>query len=271
MIPRPYRLIASYRDKIWGVTNLAPWFGAAQSKVGEVWFVPPGEKPHPILVKFIFTSERLSVQVHPDDAYAQVHDGIPGKTEMWHILRAEPGAQLALGLRESLSRERLRQAALSGEIETLLLWLPVSAGQTFFIPPGPVHTLGPGIALCEIQQNSDNTYRLYDYGRPRPLHLDKSLDVATLAPHPGPSEPGGSVLAACPYFTVECLNLTSPAALEPTPCEFQLLVALEGGGRIGGDRFTAGEVWLVPREAGSIHLVPDGGARLLRAWPAGRG
>ena len=114
-------------------------------------------------MKLLFTSERLSVQVHPDDG----EDGPRGKTEMWHILEAEPGAAIALGFREPITRERLREATRTGEIERLLNWMPVKAGETYFTPAHTVHAIGAGIVLCEIQQNSDVTYRLWDYGRPR--------------------------------------------------------------------------------------------------------
>lgn len=266
MSPRPFRLAPSFREKIWGVTNLEPWFRPTSEKIGEVWFLLPGPDPLPIMVKFIFTSELLSVQVHPYDAYAWANDGIPGKTEMWHVLRAEPGARLALGFREPVTRERLRHAALTGEIEELLQWFPVSAGQTYFIPPGTVHALGPAITLCEIQQNSDITYRLYDYGRPRQLHLEKALDVSNLGPHPGPSIPQGNVLASCDYFVTRQIELGSAASYQPEPEECQLLVVTRGTGRIGDERFAPGEVWMVPPGAAPPALTSEGEARLLRAY-----
>ncbi len=152
-----------------------PWYlNSAQKKIGEVWF----EADLPLLVKFVFTSERLSVQVHPNDEFAAAHENSRGKTEMWYVLRADPGARLAIGFREAISRERLRESALSGEIEQLLNWIEVQAGDAFFVPAGTVHAIGGGLALCEIQQHSDITYRLYDYGRPRELHLDKAMQVA---------------------------------------------------------------------------------------------
>ncbi len=155
---------------MWGATDLVPWYPASDKKIGEVWF----EADLPLLVKFVFTSERLSVQVHPNDDFAAAHENSRGKTEMWYVMRADPGARIAIGFRESISRERLREAAVSGEIEQLLNWLEVQAGDAFFIPAGTVHAIGGGLALCEIQQHSDVTYRLYDYGRPRELHLDKA-------------------------------------------------------------------------------------------------
>ncbi len=261
----PFPLVPSFREKVWGVHDLRPWFPPGPDKIGEVWFLAPGSDPLPILVKFIFTSERLSVQVHPDDAYALAHDGTPGKTEMWYILRAEPGAKLALGFREPITRERARQAALSGEIEGLLEWFDVRPGQVYFIPPGTVHALGEGIVLCEIQENTDITYRLYDYGRPRELHLDKALDVAFLGPDPGPATPQGNLLASCDYFVTEKLDLGAPAVYEPEPDRFHLLVVLEGQGRLADREFGLGQVWMIPAGAAPF-LIHTEEARLLKTY-----
>src|SRR5581483_3035997 len=177
---QPVRLTPSLREKVWGKTQLAPWFPDTAEKIGEAWFLADRELP--LLVKLIFTSERLSVQVHPDDG----EDGPRGKTEMWHILEAEPGATIALGFREPIDRERLVASARSGEIEQLVNWIPVHAGETYFTPAHTVHAIGAGIVLCEIQQNSDVTYRLYDYGRPRELHLEQAAPICDLGVHPGP-------------------------------------------------------------------------------------
>ena len=175
----PLRLTPSFREKIWGSTRLEPWFPNSERKIGEVWF--EGVDHLPLLIKFLFTSEKLSVQVHPDDDYARVHHDSRGKTEMWHILAAEPGARIAAGFREPITTDQLTAAALSGEIEDLLAWFEAMPGDTFFIPAGTVHAIGAGLVLCEIQQHSDVTYRLYDYGRPRELHLDQRS--SRLRPH----------------------------------------------------------------------------------------
>ena len=135
------RLQPSLREKVWGRTQLSPWFPDSAEKIGEAWYLTGRELP--LLVKLIFTSERLSVQVHPDDG----EDGPRGKTEMWHILAADPGATIALGFREPITRERLREATLSGEIEHLVNWVPVKAGETYFTPAHTVHAIGAGIVL----------------------------------------------------------------------------------------------------------------------------
>ncbi|WP_246167132.1 class I mannose-6-phosphate isomerase [Sphingomonas piscis] len=151
-------------------------------KIGEVWFVSP--QPLPLLVKYLFTSERLSVQVHPNDAQARSSGFAGGKTECWYILDAEPNAQIGLGLTTQLSPEELQQAAQDGSIEQLVHWRPVKAGEFLYVPPGTIHAIGAGITLLEFQQNQDVTYRLYDYGRPRELHIREAANVANAMPYP---------------------------------------------------------------------------------------
>jgi mannose-6-phosphate isomerase len=250
----PYPIQPSFCEKIWGSPALEPWFPRAAAKIGEVWF----DHRLPILVKFIFTTERLSVQVHPG--------GDSGKTEMWYVLRAEPGAALALGFREPISRETMREAALSGEIVNLLRWYPAKPGETYFVPAGTVHAIGAGLAICEIQQNSDVTYRLYDYGRPRELHLEKGLEVASGERHPGPSAPDGARLAFCPYFATESLRLNWRLEYVPDPARFHLLIVLEGEGAIGGKAFHGGEAWMIPAGAPPFLIEPAGEAHLLRTY-----
>src|SRR5688500_1980239 len=147
-------------ERVWGTTQLAPLFSDQEKKIGEVWF--DAGPSFPILVKFIFTSAKLSVQVHPDDSYARTNENSRGKTEMWHILDAGPESTIALGFKEPQTEESVR-AAIAREsgatVDTLLEWVPVKPGDTFFAEAGTVHAIGEGIILCEIQQNSDVTYR----------------------------------------------------------------------------------------------------------------
>jgi mannose-6-phosphate isomerase len=253
------RLEPSFREKIWGATRLEPWFPNSPSKIGEVWFEAAHDLP---LVKFLFTTEKLSVQVHPDDAYARRHHGSSGKTEMWYVLAAEPGARIAAGFREPLTREQARAAAVSGEIEGLLQWFEARPGDTFFIPAGTVHAIGAGLALCEIQQNSDVTYRLYDYGRPRELHLDQALAVSRLGPHAARQQPLENMLVSCRYFPVECFGADRPAEYQPFADRAHLLIAIEGDGAIGGQPIRAGEVWHVPPASDSFQIY--GNLRFLR-------
>lgn len=160
--------------KPWGRDLLpAPFAAPAGERIGEIWFEPPPEVPQ-LLVKYIFTSEALSVQVHPSDAQAPGQ----GKEECWLVIDAEPGARLGIGFDRMVGAEAMRAAATDGSIEGMLTWHEVSAGDFFYIPANTVHAIGAGVSLIEVQQNSDVTYRLYDYGRPRELHLDEGIAVA---------------------------------------------------------------------------------------------
>ena len=254
------KLTPTVLDKVWGSPLTEPWFdnpkpdNSERRKIGEIWFSVPTELP--VLVKFLFTSERLSVQVHPGDAYARAHHNSTGKTEMWHILRAEPGAAVALGLRESTSKERLRTAALSGEIVDLLHWIPAHPGDTFFVPAGTIHAIGAGLALCEIQQFSDVTYRLFDYQRKpeRELHLDDSLAVARLESTSRHSAP---LPVECEYFRTVGLSVRGTVQI-PETAQSAMYVAIAGEGEVAGEPFRPGEAWLAssgapPFEINSPH------------------
>lgn len=176
------KLNREYVEKPWGRTSLPPMFDAPDGKrIGEVWFT--GGSDLPLLAKYIFTSEALSIQVHPNDEQARAR-GLPsGKTECWYILDAEPDAVLGFGLTREVAEDELRSAALDGSIKQLMHWQPVQAGDFVFVPAGTIHAIGAGISLLEFQQNADVTYRLYDYGRPRELHLDDGLAVARKGPY----------------------------------------------------------------------------------------
>ena len=260
----PVRLRTSFREKIWGSTRLEPWFPNTDRKIGEVWF--EASQQLPLLIKFLFTSARLSVQVHPNDEYAAKHENSRGKTEMWHILRAEPGAQIAIGLRETITRERLREAASSGEIEQLLNWVDVRPGQTIFIPAGAIHAIGAGLALCEIQQFSDVTYRLYDYGRPRELHLDRACDVSTLEAYRPPAAAAEGFLVHSPFFATEELEFVNETLYRPEAGRLKLLIFLEGEGDIGGRSYRCGEAWLIPAGAEAFTITPRTHTRALRTF-----
>jgi mannose-6-phosphate isomerase len=260
----PTRVKPSFREKVWGSTRLSPWFEDSDSKIGEVWF-DLDSPDFPILTKFIFTTERLSVQVHPADDYAARYENSFGKTEMWYILRADPGAQIALGLRRDLSREQLRQASETGEIMDLLNWIDVRPGDSFFTPARTIHAIGGGIALAEIQQRSDVTYRLYDYGRPRELHLDKGVEVSDTVRFSPIRQPEG-FLAHCEYFITEELTLESPVAYELEAAREHLLVLIEGAGSLNAHPARSGEVWHVPTGAEPFPIEPSHPLRLLRVY-----
>ncbi len=265
------RLRPEFKEKVWGSTRLAPWYDDAAYKIGEVWFTDSvrGGSDLPLLVKFIFTSENLSVQVHPDDEFAARHENSRGKTEMWHVLRAEPGARIALGLREPVSKERLREASLSGEIEGMLQWHEAAPGDTYFVPAGTVHAIGSGLVICEIQQVSDVTYRLYDYGRPRELHLEKATAVSRPGPHPGKQtvvKQGDEsyLLAESAYFRTELFEVAEAVERAGRPEASEILIAIEGRGNIAGEAFTAGQAWLAPPGAPAYRIEAEGTARFLR-------
>ncbi|HEX5229314.1 MAG TPA: class I mannose-6-phosphate isomerase [Bryobacteraceae bacterium] len=256
---KPVRLPTRFLEKVWGTTDLAPWYPSTDKKIGEVWF----EADLPLLVKFVFTSERLSVQVHPNDEFAGANENSRGKTEMWYVMRADPGAKLAIGFREAITPERLREASLSGEIEKLLNWIEVQAGDAFFIPAGTVHAIGGGLALCEVQQHSDITYRLYDYGRPRELHLDKAIQVAFT----DAASPKSQMLPIdCRYFHTELARTTSSLLYKPEAQRFHVVIFISGMGTIAGQPFREGEAWLVPAGAAPFQIEPQDPAKFLRTW-----
>jgi len=266
----PHLLTPIFHEKIWGTEDIAPWFSSQGKKIGEVW-LQSLERTLPILVKFIFTADKLSVQVHPDDNYAMTHGVSAGKSEMWHVLRAAPGANIAVGLKHFVSRALLRQAALSGEIETMLNWLPVKPGDTIMVHAGTIHAIGAGVALCEIQQSSDVTYRLYDYGRPRELHLDKALEVVHPGPHPGISMPVALSaeefrLAACKHFVTELLQVDKAFTYFPDPARLHILIAMDGKGSFAGKPFTPGMAWAIDPGEKAHSLQPQGICRLLRTY-----
>jgi mannose-6-phosphate isomerase len=249
------RLSTKYVEKPWGRTDLPATFpDGAGRQIGEVWFDGPEGRHPPLLVKYIFTSERLSIQVHPNDAQGRDR-GLPGgKSECWLILDAEPGATLGMGTVRPLSGEELRETSLDGRIERLMDWKPVRPGDFFYIPAGTVHAIGAGVTLVEVQQNVDVTYRLYDYGRPRELHLDDGVAVSL----PVPYERAPIDLTALDYA----------ALLDPSEAPFTLgletfeigttqigndgqswFVPLTGYGTIDGQAWEAGQCWLIEKSA----------------------
>jgi len=257
------RLRAVPVERVWGRHDIPAGFpGLADGvPVGEIWFEPPPGAA--LLVKYLFTAERLSIQVHPDDAAARAR-GLPrGKDEAWFILDAEPGARIGLGLTHEVSREMLRAAALDGSIEALLDWRPVAPGEMLYSPAGTIHAIGGGISLIEIQQNLDLTYRLYDYDRPRELHLDEGIAVAKPEPWVPPPLPesnsaGHAMLAAGSAFRVE--RWTAGGALSGPA----VVIPLAAAGAIDGEALAAGAAWDV---ADTTEITGDG-IDLLVAFPA---
>ncbi|VWX53021.1 class I mannose-6-phosphate isomerase [Novosphingobium sp. 9U] len=233
-------------EKPWGKDTLpAPFVAEAGKKIGEIWFEPPPELPQ-LLVKYIFTSEPLSVQVHPTDAQTIAKGmGRQGKEECWVIVAAEPGAKLGIGFKQAIDADAMRAAALDGSIEHLMEWHTVSPGDFYYIPANTVHAIGAGISLIEVQQNSDITYRLYDYGRPRELHLDEGMAVAKGEPYAdkwkGKAPEATSVnLVPGPLFTLDQVAGTPD---EATTARYQgklLVIPREGPVHVAGQEIAPG-------------------------------
>lgn len=252
--------------KPWGRHRLWPGFddpAPGDEPVGEIWFPSPSGDDPDLLIKYLFTSERLSVQVHPDDEAARARGYARGKDEAWLVLAAEPDSTIALGLKAPLSADQLRAAALDGSIVDLLDWRPVKAGDFIYSPAGTVHAIGAGLTVIEIQQNLDLTYRLYDYGRPRELHLDDGVAVSTLQSFEQLQPPArAGVLVDNPKFTVE--RLEGGLRTIDLGDETGWLVPVTGGGRIDERPFEAGQCWSL---SGRAIIALDGQAVALLAYP----
>ena len=310
--------------RIWGARSLAPIYphqANLSEPIGEAWLtgpeceiatgplqgalssawqkMPPGwrgtdftAQPNtsgfPLLIKFIFPADQLSIQVHPGDAYARENEApnALGKTEMWHAVSAEPGSTLLLGFKPGVDRAKLLQAIETSKLEDLFQRWLVCPGDTFYVPAGIPHTIGAGVVLCEVQQNSDLTYRLYDFNRvdarrkPRELHIEKSLAVidfsektgGKLAPVALPSSHGAkkSLLVACPYFASERWDISAENRANSDPARFELLVILKGDGKLrSADEsysYRQGECWFVPAQLGQFSLQPGQATSILRTY-----
>lgn len=261
----PVRMVA----KPWGCTVLpAPFVAPAGERIGEVWFEPDPAHGE-LLVKYIFTSEALSVQVHPSDAQTLAGAlGQQGKEECWLVIAAQAGAKLGIGFRETIAADAMRAAALDGRIEDLLEWHSVAAGDFFYIPAGTVHAIGAGLSLIEIQQNSDITYRLYDYGRPRELHLDEGIAVSRGTAHDpalrrNVPQHGAVTLVDGPLFRLDRLDGPPDAATLARYAEAVQVIPLDAPVMIGQTVIAPGECGLAPSLAA---VTPEG--RCLIAQPA---
>jgi mannose-6-phosphate isomerase len=242
----------------------------------------------PLLVKFIFPTDKLSIQVHPDDAYASINEkaaGGRGKTEMWHVVSAYSGAQVHVGLKPGVDEEKFRKGLEQKTLENLFQSVPVHAGDTLFVPAGTPHTIGPGMVLCEVQEYSDLTYRVYDYGRVdangklRELHIEKALEVTKfgsraggkVAPLPLPTAGATRLLlVACSFFAVERWECSEKTEITVDHSRFELVVILEGSGSFSwpdsAARYHRGECWLVPASQGHICVQPAAPTSLIRTF-----
>lgn len=263
------RLSPRLIEKPWGRRDLPPPHGPIApggEPVGEVIFDHPDGAEPALLVKYIFTSEPLSIQVHPDDEAAR-RRGLPrGKNEAWVILGADEGATIGLGLNQPASREQLRQASLDGSIAELVDWRPVRAGDVLSAPAGTIHAIGGGVSLIEVQQNVDVTYRLYDYDRPRELQLDDALDVIRTepgAPLPAPEPIDARRMRLCRTddFVIERWTGPIAGALRVEGGGDAWLAPLGDGVTIAGEPLARGGVGAVSGEAAIT--LPDGCTMLV--------
>jgi mannose-6-phosphate isomerase len=304
----PFLVLPEFYERVWGTRDLRPYFTRVVEgePVGEAWLTgeecqvasgplagqtlgalaaqygaeftgeaSPQADRFPLLIKFLFPRQKLSVQVHPDDDRAHL-DGLPcGKTECWYVARAIEGAQVGLGLRPGINREMFRQAIESNQAEHMLNWLDVHAGEMLYVDAGTVHALGPNSIVLETQQNSDTTYRLYDYGRPRQLHLELGMAAIRDKTHAGRVEPmvagDHDLLVSSPCFIVEKYKIDKPATLtaEPGKSSVQVLVSLDGGAIVQCDGsqplpIMRGEAVVIPASSPAVTLRPQWSAEILR-------
>jgi mannose-6-phosphate isomerase len=322
MVPEPAltRLDPFFSPRPWGTCSLAPlfpeqtnlpepvgeaWLTALSSRVangpfvgkslGESWREMPrswrgwrsgGYPEFPLLAKFLFPHDKLSIQVHPDDTFASKYEqaaGGRGKTEMWHIVSANPGAELLIGLKQGVTREDFLHGVAHHTVEDLFVRYPVKAGETYFVEAGTQHAIFPGMVVCEIQEYSDLTYRVYDYGRvdaqgkQRELHLEKAMEVTCfegtrsgLVPSLSLHSPDANkhLLAACEFFATERWDCDRTTAMESDESEFQLVIILSGEGKLHDAEqsyaFRSGQAWFLPAALGTVLLQPKDAASLLR-------
>ena len=320
----PFLMSPAFDPRPWGTLDLSPIYPNHKfdEKIGEAWLT--GDKCQvtngplarrtladlssefgrelvgtaardpqrfPLLLKFLFPAEKLSVQVHPDDETAQ-HFGEPwGKTECWYVAHARPGSQVALGLKDGVTRAQLEQAIHGKTADELLNWIHVYQGEMIYVAGGTVHTLGPGSVLVETQQQSDTTYRLYDYGRGRTLHLEQGMaavkeQVASgkvIRPAPVGMDGGKnnwSSMIAAPYFTVDMFELKEPHEFSTRDeagkdkDSVQILVALEGCGivEVPGQApvtLAKGDAVVVPAALERFKVRPQWAVEFLKAFVPG--
>jgi mannose-6-phosphate isomerase len=317
----PFRITPWFAERVWGFRDLHPWYdrvAGGGAPIGEAWLtgeqciVATGahagqtlgalfsEAPEallglaatrsggsPLLIKVIFAKEKLSVQVHPDDAMAQKYGDPRGKAECWYVLEAEPGSQVACGLKPGVTLDQVKAGIETGTLEQSLNLLDVNRGEMIFVDAGTVHAIWPGSILLETQQNCDLTYRMYDYGRGRELHIQKSLEAVKLVTRAGKIPPkvlpDRTILMEGDYFCVESLgvvgsrtsaSLSGPilAADGEPSTGMQYLFAADGTARIAGEGFEPlelpmGGMVAVPAASPEFVVEDCGGLNLIRITP----
>jgi mannose-6-phosphate isomerase len=314
----PLLMLPGFDPRPWGTHDLSPIYPNRkfEEKIGEAWLTGDGCKVangpltgqtlaqlseqydrelvgdaardarrFPLLLKFLFPHEKLSVQVHPDDARARKVGQPWGKTECWYVAHAKPGSQIALGLKPGVTVEQLEHAIHEERAEEVLNWVNVYTGDMIYVAGGTVHTLGPGSVMVETQQQSDTTYRLYDYGRPRELHLKEGLAAVKLTVasgkvvRPSPSQIPGTnnrqaPLVAAPYFVLDMFEMKGAQELrthdDSGKSSAQILVALEGCGIVEAAgtepvTVTKGDAVVIPASVERFTVRPQWTLEFLRA------
>ena len=293
---QPFRLRPCFSPRVWGWDDISAWYPeyAQTERVGEAWLTGAesvvasgahvgkmlgalvrefpaelsyGDADFPLLLKILFPSEKLSVQVHPDDAQARARGAARGKTECWYVLEAEAGAAVSLGLKDGVTVDAVRKGIADGTMEGLLERVPVSAGDMVYVQAGTVHAIEPGVVILETQQTSDVTYRMFDHGRGRELHLEDALAVMKLRTEAGKvaavKRAGAVRLIEKASFAVDRFEvdgvMEASAHLGVPHC----IVGIEGAARVEGDGFAAveilrGEATVIPAGLGAYRVVSDG-------------
>jgi mannose-6-phosphate isomerase len=264
--------IAHSLSKPWGVVDPRPWSSAGRddNTIGEIWYERSGSAAiaPSLLLKLLFTSEPLSIQVHPGDAYAQ-SIGLPnGKTEAWYVLSAASEAKVALGLKRRLTPQEMRQAADDGSISDLVEWQGVWAGDTVFVPAGTIHAIGAGLVIAEIQQRSDATFRLFDHGRGRELHIDNAVAVADAGPAeiqiaPSRLTDNRILLGSNAYFTFEKIDLAPNSAWCLEAKRETWLLVVSGGARTASFDVAMGDAFFAQSDCVHIRAGVAGLSGLL--------
>jgi mannose-6-phosphate isomerase len=265
--------------KPWGVSDLQPWsdIDGTGGAVGELWFERADGENAPVpalLLKLLFTSGPLSIQVHPDDTFARAMGMPNGKSEAWYIISAEPGAQIGIGLKHRVTPQELRASIANGSIVDLVQWRPVAKGDVIFIPAGTIHALGAGIVLAEIQQRSDTTFRLFDYDRARELHIENGVAVAHTWPLRPSADPTRltyerTILVVSPHFVLERVELQEASSWVLLAEPETWILVLDGHAAIGLAAVSIGRAVFVGGGRSSIEVGINGLTALI-AYPAAR-
>ncbi len=264
--------------KPWGVRDLQPWssLDGSTDAIGELWFERAGQHDHApaLLLKLLFTSEPLSIQVHPDDTFARAMGMPNGKSEAWYILSAEPNARIGVGLTHRVTPQQLRASIENGSIAELVDWRPVAKNDFIYIPAGTIHAIGAGIVLAEVQQRSDATFRLFDFGRQRELHQDNGVAVAHPWPLRAPCNPtrltaARTALIASPHFVLERAELPEGSSWALLAESETWILVLGGHAAIGLSPVSIGQAIFIGGGRTSIEVGANG-LSVLIAYPGNR-